>query len=483
MSAGLLSPTRLQPRLFNSMPPYHLDTVQSEKFMLLWKYGLHRVLFNTLGPLLLMAGPALADDAVRLQTQCQKGDLSRVTVSLDVQGELTITAAGKRQKLPMTVAGSFAYDEMRLDDCTNRVNRKAARFYRGAEARITIEKQPDNPALRDDRRLILVNSGKDGVVISALGGPLLREELDLIDLPGNSLMLDTLLPQTEVKTGDSWKPDPAAIGRLLGIDAVAQSDLRCTLADRPTPNVEILIRGQVSGAAAGVATELDVQGKALFDSDRNRLVSIQLRIKERRSAGFVSPGFDVIANLKMEIATLSGSDQLTHEIIDAIPVDKSEIAPPLQLRSAPGAFQLVYDRRWQVTRNEADLTVFRLLDRGELVAQCNISPVAKLPIEQGFSLEQFQGEVEQALGKHFGHFESASERKTGHGLRLLKVVAEGAVADLPIQWRYYLAIDQEGRRIALTYTLEPKLIERFADADAMMIDSLEILASAVAASP
>src|SRR5205807_1907946 len=123
---------------------------------------------------------------------CQKGDLSRVTVSLDVQGGLTITTAGKRQKLPMKVAGSFAYDEMRLDDCTQRVYRKSARFYRTAEARIDIEKQADTPALRDDRWLIIVNSGKDGFVISSPGGPLLRDELDLIDLPANSLLLDAL---------------------------------------------------------------------------------------------------------------------------------------------------------------------------------------------------------------------------------------------------------------------------------------------------
>ena len=44
---------------------------------------------------------------------------------------------------------------------------------------------------------------------------------------------------------------------------------------------------------------------------------------------------------------------------------------------------------------------------------------------------------------------------------------------MPIEWRYYLAIDDQGRRVALTYTLESKLVEQFADADAMMIDSLE----------
>jgi hypothetical protein len=434
-------------------------------------------------PLLLAAPPALASETVKLQTQCQNGDLSRVTVSLDVQGELTIAAAGKRQKLPMKVAGSFAYDEMRLGDCTGRVNRTSSRFYRTAEARIDIERQTDTPALRDDRRLIIVNSGKDGVVISSPGGPLLRDELDLIELPGNSLLLDALLPDGEVKPGDSWQPNSAALGRLLGIDAVAQNDVRCSLVSRGELNAEIAISGQVNGAAAGVATEMVVQGKTVFDLRPNRLVSIQLRIKERRSAGFVSPAFEVVANLKMEITPLAGSDQLTSEIIAAIPADPAEIPPPLQLRSASGAFQAIYDRRWHVTRNEVDLSVLRFLDRGELIAQCNISPLDQLPADRRFTLEEFQGEVERALGKNFGRIDSAAERKTAHGLRLMKVVAEGTVSELPIQWRYYLAIDSEGHRVALTYTLESELVERFADADMMMIESLEFASPSADAAP
>ena len=96
-----------------------------------------------------------------------------------------------------------------------------------------------------------------------------------------------------------------------------------------------------------------------------------------------------------------------------------------------------------------------------------------MPVESRFTLEHFQEEVQQALGKNFGQIESAAERKTAHGLRLLRVVALGAVSGLPIEWRYYLAIDEQGRRVAFTYTLESKLVEQFADADTMIIDSLE----------
>ncbi|HEV2971742.1 MAG TPA: hypothetical protein VGY55_17320 [Pirellulales bacterium] len=401
-----------------------------------------------------------------------------MTVSLDVKGELRVATDGKTQKLPILVAGSFAYDEMRLDDCGSADDRRSARFYRAAEAEIQIEKKPDRPSLRDDRRLILVMSKKTGIVISALGGPLTREEVDLLDVPANSLLVDRLLPSAEVRSGETWRPDAAAVGNLLGLDAVARSDVQCVLAAVHGSNVEISISGELNGAVAGVATEIDLKGKGVFDLDHQRLVSIQLRIEERRSAGYVSPAFDVIANVQVEIAPLAGSDQLTSEIVKSIPNDSSAMVPPLVLRSPAGAFQMLYDRRWHVTRDDTSLTVLRLLDRGELVAQCNISPLPQLSAGAEFGLEEFQSDVQQALGKSFGRFDSASEHKTAAGLKLLKVVAEGTVSELPIQWRYYLAIDAEGRRVALTYTLESSLVDRFADADATMVESLELASPA-----
>ena len=45
------------------------------------------------------------------------------------------------------------------------------------------------------------------------------------DLPGNSLFVDAILPEKEVRSGDSWKLDGAAAAKLLGLDAVARSEV------------------------------------------------------------------------------------------------------------------------------------------------------------------------------------------------------------------------------------------------------------------
>ena len=193
----------------------------------------------------------------------------------------------------------------------------------------------------------------------------------------------------------------------------------------------------------GVATEMRLDGQADFDLVHRRLKTVHLIIREKRSLGFVSPGLDVKAQIAIEIAPLAGSDQLADAAVkEAIEATKEQGASPqpLLLESA-GHFQLFCDRRWHATRDDAELVVLRYVDRGELVAQGNISPLPNLPAGQNVTLEQFQDEVKRSLGKHFGQFESVAEGKTSTGLRLLKVFVVGTVSELPIEWRYYLVLD------------------------------------------
>jgi len=69
-------------------------------------------------------------------------------------------------------------------------------------------------------------------------GPLTREELDLIEVPGSGLALEGLLPPKAMKIGSQWPLAEATIARLLGLEAVSQQDVSCTL-DSVKENVAI----------------------------------------------------------------------------------------------------------------------------------------------------------------------------------------------------------------------------------------------------
>ena len=60
-------------------------------------------------------------------------------------------------------------------------------------------------------------------------GPLAQEELDLLDVQGNSVCLDQLVPSDAVKLGDSWQHTPRTLVALLNLDAVANGEVQSRL--------------------------------------------------------------------------------------------------------------------------------------------------------------------------------------------------------------------------------------------------------------
>ena len=454
-----------------------------------WSLLASLLLFAATLPKLVLAG-----ESYSLQSQCQKGDLRRVTAKIQVDGILKPSMDPKVPSLPpMNVRGHFVYDELRLDDpadgAVDHPSRRSVRYYREAKARIRIDKQTDSSTLRDDVRLITVRAeGKGKVAISSPRGPLMREELELIDLPFNTLLADRLLPEAKVKIGDSWKIPDEALAGLFGLDAVSHGGIEASLAGVDDSTARIQLAGTIAGAVDGVATEIEIKGTAGFRLKEKCLISIQARIKERRSVGFVSPGFEVTADMDVEMASLAGSDQLTDAVVKEVSVSpappaagqagdkpaEAELAAQLLLfRSEADGFHFLYHTRRHITRNAPNLVVLRLVDRGELVAQCNISALPKLPTGDSLTAEEFQDEVKKSLGKNFGRIESAEEGTTANGSRLMRVFVSGTVSEMPIAWRYYLLLDAEGRRVAFSFTMESSLADRFAEADATISQSLD----------
>ena len=458
-----------------------------------------------------------AGDSYDLQSPRQTTELHRVTAKIEVTGNLKPSTDPKVPTLPLKVMGRFVYDEQRLDGNGTGFPRGSARYYREAQAEIHVDKRSETSTLRDSLRLIIARAeGKGETLIFSPHGPLTREELDLIDLQGNTLVADRLLPNVEVKIGDSWKISQTWLAPLLGLDAVATSSVEAKLAGVEGRQAQIEFAGPLNGAVAGVATEIDLSGGVVFDLQTKCLISIQLRIKERRSVGFVTPGFEVTADVTVDIAPLAGSDELTeaklkelkdresvalereinYTVIGPYYKDRGPKSDPVEhdklqakakekqkatdaadqlllFHSEAGNFHFVYDRRWRITRNEPSVAVMRLIDRGEMLAQCNVSALPQLSAGSSVTLEEFQDDIKKSLGQNFGAFETSEILSTATGAHLLKLTVSGKVANVPIQWRYYLLLDDAGRRIALCFTLDNSFVERFGDGDAIILGSLD----------
>jgi hypothetical protein len=425
-------------------------------------------------PEALAAPAAQSGDKHTLSARHEAGELVRVELAMQVGGDVKMVGdKGEAHTLPMSVLANLRYDEAVL--ALNKSGRpvRSVRHYDDTRAVIKIDKGGEKPSVDPARRLIIAERAEGAPCkLYCPRARLKREELDLVDLPGGTLVLDDLLAGKEVALGESWKLADETLAALLCLDAVGWSDVECMLAEVKDQVADVAAGGNVSGAIGGISTDIELKIKYKFDLAARRMTNFAMLIKEKRAVGHIGPGLDTVAKVLVKITPISASPTLSADVIRAVPRASTPELLALDYTPGSGLFRFDYDRRWYVTGDEPKLAVLRLVDRGELVAQCNVSalPEVKKPV----TLAEFQHDIEQALGKNFGQFTSAGQTTSATGYAVYRVGVQGTVGQLPIEWIYYLVQDQKGHRVSLAFTFQESLRERFAAADRGMIDALRL---------
>jgi hypothetical protein len=420
-----------------------------------------------------VARGAAAPEKFSLKSVYRAGELSRVEVAMQVGGDVKLVTDGKSKTLPMSVVANLKYDERLMALGRDKRPVRAIRYYDDARAAIKVDKGGEKPTLGDRHRLIVVDKPeKSAATLFCPTEALFREELDLIDVPGNTLVMDRLLPAEAVALGESWKPTDQVLADLLGLEAVSWADVECMLGEVKDGVAAVSAAGSLSGAVGGVSTEIELKIKYKFNLKSNRITLLALLIKEKRSVGHVGPGLDTVAKVIVTIAPIAKSENLTAAETQKLPQKPTPELSELSYLARGGRFRFNYDRRWYLTSEDPKLSVWRLLDRGELVAQCNMSPLpaGKKPA----TLAEFQRDVQNSLGKNFGQFVRASQNAHEAGYTVFRLVVHGSVSQLPIEWIYYLIQDEKGQAVSLAFTFERDLSGRFAEADRSLVSGLRL---------
>ncbi len=423
--------------------------------------------------------PAMAEQpkTVTLKSSRAAGTIDHVVVLLEVGGDVKAAEQGKVESDKMSVVCTLDYDERTLEVPAGGEPRfRSIRHYNKADAVIKVGEGGFKPTLRDGRRLVVaeIADGSETTLLSP-SGPLTRDELDLIDILGNSLLMDRLLPEKPVAVDDTWKHSDKLIAALLGLDAVSESTVVSKLTEVTDAVARMEVAGEVQGAIGGVSTEIALKAKYRFDRRSNRIDWIGLLVKEKRSIGHVLRGVELVARLQMQIGPKADSAKLGDAVVEEAGVEPNDEQRQLEYESPKAGWRLTHDRCWFVYSADRDHVILRLIERGELVAQCNISPLPDFPVDKPETLAAFQEEIKQALGKKFGEFVEAGQWMNDQEHRVLRVVVRGMVEDLPIQWFYYLVADKQGRQVALAFTVEAKLLENLGEADRTLIDAMRFI--------
>jgi hypothetical protein len=406
------------------------------------------------------------------------GQIDRVKVELKVGGEVIDIVDKKEHREKLSVQCNLDYEEKTLQVWTNAQNlSRSVRYYRRAEAAEKIGQYAFNPVLRPDRSLIAVEISSQRPLMFCPNGTLTRNELELIDVHGNSLLLDRFLPDKPLAVGDAWQPSEELMAQLLGLDEVGQTDVKCELKEITDDVARFEMKGNVAGAAEGVTAAIEIKARYRYDLKRKRLDWLGMVVKERRQASPVSDGLDVAAQLQMQIAPAEKTEHLGQSDLKDLPPRSTPELTRLSYVSKEGGWEIAYDRNWYVNRDQKGLAaaVLRRIEQGDMIAQCNVSSLSPGKPDKLVSLEEFQGDIKRALADEFQQFVEAGQTVDEANRRVLRVVLRGKASELPIFWTYYHIADQQGRQMSFAFVTEEKYAERFGKADREIIGSLRFI--------
>ena len=115
----------------------------------------------------------------------------------------------------------------------------------------------------------------------------------------------------------------------------------------------------------------------------------------------------------------------------------------------------------------------RRVEKGEMIAQCNLSIGPEVGKGRHQDTKAFRDDVKKALGARFGQMIGAGEIEDAHGASYLyKVGVVGREGDVGVLWYYYLAASPEGQQLLATFTLDQEMEKRFGDEDRRILATL-----------
>lgn len=358
--------------------------------------------------------------------------------------------------------------------------RKVARQVVQAASAITGEIRPRSRTLRPEVSLLIAERRDAGpVVVVCPAGPLTRSDLELVEVEGDPLALSDLLPPGPVKLGDSWRVGQAAVVGISGYDTITANTLDATLESCDEARARVRVRGRIEGSLDGAPGAMACDGALIFDRRMGWIERAEINRNESRRAGPIEAGMDV----KSTLTVSRRADQPPATLSDAALARFSmEVTPRSEMLVEYGPdertplISFAHDRSWHIYWSDAKLMVLKRIDRGRVVAQCNLVLAPQAGRGRHQDPNQFRDEVRRILGQRFVNYIGMGEidGDPAGGYRY-KVGVQGREGDLGVVWYYYLLAGPAGDQIVATYTLAAQDAQGFGDRDVEMIQTLRWL--------
>ncbi len=424
------------------------------------------------------AGIAGAADSkpVLLRESHDSASTSRVQVGLKGEGLFLqaappgATKAQVPKPLTLKVEVRLEYLDrvIKLAD-SGRPSRSARRIIRAGSA-INGEVRTFATAIRPSVAIVIAESKPDGILLFSPGGPFSQSELEMLEVPADPLVLGDLLSDKPVATGDRWTVGNAAAMALSSYDTVQKNALEASLESLDDAKAVVKLTGEVNGSRLAGDGTIKVEGSFTLDRKVGRIVKLTVERAETRRPGLVEEGLDVKSTLTLTKTAAETPVELKDDTLQRIGTEANARNQAILFTSPDGKYTLVHDRAWHLYWDSPKLTVFKRVEGGRLVAQCNVTPGPNAGKGKHQDPNQFRDDIKKSLGSRFVQMIGVGEVEgdPSGGYRY-KVGVQGRQENVGVVWYYYLIANTEGEQILATFTLADNQTAAFGAQDEVMI--------------
>ncbi|MBU6222769.1 MAG: hypothetical protein KGR24_08475, partial [Planctomycetes bacterium] len=243
----------------------------------------------------------------------------RVDVALTAKGEIHGPATGSKEgaRQPISMEARFRFTETLEAPGADAM---AVRQYAQAEATLEADGGKQSLTLPADARRVAVTRLGTTPQPYLPEAHLSRDELELLETPFDSVLLEDLLPGRPVVADDHWPLAGDLAAGLLAIDTVEAGTLEARIADIADGRARVVLEGVVDGAVDGVPTHVVVDGEFTVAAEPDEdgfvltgdVTKLDVVVKERRQASHVAAGFEIEATLAVARAPADDSEAEPH---------------------------------------------------------------------------------------------------------------------------------------------------------------------------
>jgi hypothetical protein len=410
---------------------------------------------------------------VTLAESSKPGNYSRIVIDLHVAGELLVNQEGQTQRIKIEARGALEFDERTLT-LEASLPASSARFYHKATMSMSLAGERFEHSLAADRKLVVARRNTSGLFCYSPAGSFTRDELDLVTEHFNPQCLPGLLPGKDVNLNDAWPIPNAAAQAACQFDGLVKNGLAGKLVEVKNGFAVFTIEGPAEGIENGAKVSLTVNAIGKFDVAAKRIVELIWKQKDDREQGPVSPASRVDATIGLRRTVPAAEPaELSAAALAGVKDEVPAALTQLRYVDPKDRFRLDYPRDWHITGQTDSHVIFRLLDRGELIAQATITNWKTLQPGAHLAPDEFKKAVANSPSWVVTKVVEDGEVPIDAGRWIYRLTAEGKLDEQPIVQRFHVLAGPKGEHVVVTCSMKPEAAKAVGARDVELVKAIE----------